>query len=99
MRHLAIAQQRDRERFCHVHEGGHAKPKALFRLGDFAMLKQPRGDTLDPPVRPHILRVVKLRDSGMAVLQGIDGATISHQVAKSAQRLVFVADSRVYPET
>lgn len=31
------------------------------------------------------LRVVGLRDRGVAVLQNKDGATISHQVAKLAQ--------------
>lgn len=61
------------------------------------ILKQPQGDTLDLPVR--IFGVVNLRESGMAVLQGIDGTNISHQVAKLAHHSVPVADSRVYPKT
>lgn len=45
------------------------------------------------------LRVVGLRDRGVAVLQNKDGATISHQVAKLAQCWVPLPDPQIYPET
>lgn len=43
MRNLAIAQQRDQNRFRNVRGGGWAKPKATFVVGDFVMLQQPKG--------------------------------------------------------
>ena len=68
MRNLAIAQQRDRNRYQHVRGGGYCRPKTTFSVGDFVMLKQKVTNTLGVPVRPHILRVVALRGSGVAVL-------------------------------
>ena len=46
------------------------------------MLKQKVANTLGLPVRSHLLRVVALQGSGVAVLQGSDGQTITHQVAE-----------------
>ena len=67
-------------------------------MGDFVMLKRKVTNTLGVPVRPHSLRVVALRGSGVAVLQGSDGETITHQVAKLAPCSILVADTRIYPE-
>ena len=47
----------------------------------------------------HILRIVELRSSGVAILQGNDGATVAHQVSKLAHCSVPVSDTRIYPET
>ena len=98
MRNIAISQQRDKERFSHVRGGGYARPKASYAVGDFVLLKQKKYDTLDPPVRPHILRVAEIRDHGVVILQGSDGQTISHQVTQIAHCSMPVADTRVYPE-
>lgn len=40
------------------------------------MLQQSKEDTLDPSVRPHILRIIESRSSGVAILQGSDGTTV-----------------------
>ena len=69
-RNLSVAQHHDHKRFRHVRGGDYAKPKALFGVGGFAILKQPDRDVLDPPLRPLILRVVALRDCAVVVLQG-----------------------------
>ena len=53
------------------------KLKAKFVVGEFVMLKQLKDHTLQPSVRPHILRIVELRGSGVVVLQSSDGATIT----------------------
>ena len=98
MKNLAIAQQRDIQRYRHVRGGQYDRPKALFAVGDFVMLKQKKVETLDSPVRPHILRVAELRNYGVVILQGSDGATISHQVNQIAPCSVPVADTRIYPE-
>ena len=71
MHNLATTQKRDQERFRHAHGGGYTKPKALFILRDFVTLKKPKRDTLTPPVRPHILWVVELRECGVVVLQAM----------------------------
>ena len=43
-------------------------------------MKQVREDTLDVPARPHILRVVEIKPSGVAVLEGSDAARVEEQV-------------------
>ena len=48
---------------------------------------------------PHVLRVIELRKSGVAILQGSDATTISHQVSKLAHCSVPVIDTNLYPET
>ena len=67
MRNLAIAQQRDKERYRVVRGGGWDRPKASFKAGDYVLLKQKRKNTLDVLARPHILRVVEVEDSGVVV--------------------------------
>ena len=76
MRNLAIAQQRDKERFRHVGGGGYDRPKAKFAVGQFVMVKKKKKHTLQPSVRPHILRIVDMKPTGAVVLQGSDGSTI-----------------------
>lgn len=84
MKNLAIAQQRDKERFRHVGGGGYERPNALYVVGGFVMLKQAKDHTLQPSVSPHVLRIVELRGSRAVVLQGGDGATITHQISPLA---------------
>ena len=98
LRNLAIAQQRDKERFRQVEGGGYERPKALFVAGGFVMLKQAKDHTLQPSVRPLILRIVDLRGSGVVVAQGGDGATITHQVSQLAHCRVPISDHGAYPE-
>ena len=40
MRNLAIAQQRQKERYSLVRGGEWAKPKASFAIGDYVMVKR-----------------------------------------------------------
>lgn len=67
MRNLAIAQQRDKERYRLVRRGGWDRPKVSFALGDFVMIRQVTKDTLDVPSRPHVLRIVEIEPSGVVV--------------------------------
>ena len=84
MRNLAIAQQRDKELYKLVRGGSWDRPKASFNAGDNVLLKQKKKHTLDVSVRPHILRVVEVRDSGVAVVEGSDAARIEEQVKNLA---------------
>ena len=99
MRNLAIAQQRDRERYRHVRGGKYDRPKAKFAIGEMVMLRQKKYHTLQPTVRPHILRIKELRPSGVVVLQGSDGTTINHQISQIAKCSVPISDATIYPET
>ena len=46
MRNLAIAQQRDKERYRLVRGGGWDRPKATFQPGDYVMIRQVTKNTL-----------------------------------------------------
>ena len=47
-------------------------PQGIIQARDCILLKQKTKHTLDFPVRPHILRVVEVKDAGVAVLEGSD---------------------------
>ena len=80
MRKLAIAQERDKTRYWFVRGGKYFKSKAKFKIGEYVLVKQSTNITLQPSVYSHILRVMELRNSGVVVLQGRDGATVTRQV-------------------
>ena len=80
MKNLAIAQERDKKRHRFVRGGKYQKAKATFHVGEYVMVKQSTLNTLQPSVYPHTLRVMELRNSGVVVLQGRDGATVTRQV-------------------
>ena len=77
--------------------GGYNRPKAAIGVVDFVLLKRHVGNTLGVAVSPHILKVVALQGSGVAVLQGADGATISHQLSNMTPCSVLVADTKFQP--
>ena len=77
MRDLAIAQQRDVERYRHVRGGGWDRPKTTFAPAEYVMLKQETKNTSEPPVYPHVLRILELRPTGVAILEGSDAARCS----------------------
>ena len=78
--------------------GGYGIPKALFVVGEFVMLKQAKDHTLQPSIRPHLLRIAELRGSGVVVLQGGDVATITQQASQFAHCSVPVSNPGVYRE-
>ena len=98
MRNLAIAQERDKNRFRHVRGGGYDKPKAGFAVGEYVLVRMPHNNTLLPSVRPHILRIIELRDTGVAKLQGSDGTTTTRQIHQLAHCTVPVSDHKIYME-
>ena len=65
------------------------------------MLEQLVKDTLCMPIRPHMLRVVALKGSSVAILYSdgatdSDGATASHHASKLSYYLVPVSNTRMY---
>ena len=83
-------------RYRFVRGGTNIKPKAEFKVGEYVLVKQSKIDTLQPSVYPHILKVKEIRGSGVIVLQGRDGATVTRQVAQLAHCSVPVADHKIY---
>ena len=62
------------------------------------MLRQVPEDTLDVPTRPHILRVVEIKPSGVAVLEGSDAARVEEQLKNIANSQLPILDHNMYPE-
>ena len=74
MRNLAIAQQRDKERYSLVRGGSWAQPETAFELEDYVLVKGEKPNTLEAPAYPHVPCIVELRPSGIVVLEGSDAA-------------------------
>lgn len=98
MFNLVIAQHCAKERYSHLRGGRHDIPKAKVNAGEMVMLRQEKDHTLQLGVRPHILRIIELRGSGMVILQGSDGATVIHQISHIAKCSVPISDTKVYSE-
>ena len=83
-RNLAIAQHKDTLRYARRHGGGY-KPQALqFEVGQYVYTSRKGRDVLDPTRNPGVLRVKELRGTGVAVLEGRDGATVERHVSTLA---------------
>jgi len=97
MRNLAIAQQRDMERYRHVRGGGWDRPKATFSVGDYVLLKQETSHTLEAPAYPHVLRIVEVRASGVVLLEGSDAARCTRQLKDVGHCPLPILDDKLYP--
>ena len=73
-------------------------PKASFQTGDYVLLKHKKKDCLQPPARPHILRVVELRPSRVVVLEGSDAARVQRQVKDIAHSPLPILDPSLHPD-
>ena len=60
------------------------------------LLKQQTDNTLDASVGPHVLRVVEMRPSGVAVLEGSDAARIEEQIKNIAHNPLHILDHNTY---
>ena len=98
MRNLAIAQQRDMERYLLVRGGGWDRPKASFAPRDFVMLRQVIKSTLEAPSRPHVLRIVEVKPSGVVLMEGSDAARREEHIKDIAHSPLPILDTNKYPE-
>ena len=78
--------------------GSWAKPRASFELGDYVLIKRVKPNTLEAPAYPHVLRIVKLRPSGIVVLEGSDGARCTNQMKDVARCPLPILDTTLHPE-
>ena len=98
MRNLAIAQQRDKERFRHVRSGKYQKPRSMFKVGEYVLVQHDMTHSLETPVTPHILRIEEIKDTGVVVLQGRDTTKVTRRIEQLAHCSVPVADHKIYPD-
>lgn len=54
--------------------------------------------TLDVSARPHILRVLEVKDSGVADLEGSDAARIEELFKNLAHKPLLILDPNTHPE-
>ena len=92
MRNIAIAQQRDIERYRRVRGGGWDRPKAFFAPGDDVMIRQMKGMTL---ARPHVLRIVEIRPNGAVIMEQSDAARREEQIKNIAHRPLPILDTKI----
>ena len=97
MRNLAIAQQRQKERYSLVRGGEWAKPKVSFPVGDHVMVRRETKNTLQAPAHPHMLRIVELRASGVVILEGSDAARCTKQMKDVAHCPLSISDTTLHP--
>ena len=98
MRNLAIAQERDKERYQLVRGGGWDRPKASFQPNDYVMIRQVTDNTLEAPARPHVLRIVGVKESGVVLMEGSDATRCEEQIKNLAHCPLPILDTRMNPK-
>ena len=85
LENLAIAQHRDQLRYLKVRAPDYKPRTYRFQQGDFVYVQQlSRNSTLQPRAKPVIYRVLEVRDSGVLLLQGRCGRTVSMHMSHCA---------------
>lgn len=78
---LLIAQQRDTLRYAKLRSGGYLPQVSVFHAGQYVYVKQQNPDNaLHPAARPEVLRVKEVRPSGVLLLEGKCGRTVTENV-------------------
>jgi hypothetical protein len=76
MENLAIAQQRDTQRYAKIRGGGYRPRVRRFLPGDYVYLQQTAPTTLDVTAGRVVLRVEEVGPSGVLTLIGRDGVEV-----------------------
>ena len=96
MRNLAIAQQRQKERYSLVRSGEWARPKASFAPGDYVMVKRETKNTLEAPSYPHVLRIVELRKSGVVRTTSLESLVFFYRVCLTRTSVLLPSSSMCF---
>jgi transposase InsO family protein len=94
---LLIAQHRDTLRYARVRSGGYTPRLKRFLAGDYVYLRDPTAVTLDLPVKPQILRVVRANDTGVLTLQGRCGTVTKKHVTEVVPCHLPILDTGIDP--
>jgi len=98
LENLSIAQHRDQLRYLQVRDGTYQPQLPHFKVGDFVYVQQlQRRSTLMPRAQPLIYRVLEVRDSGVLILQGKCGRTVSMHMSHCAPCHLPAIDSSIDP--
>lgn len=99
MENLAIAQHRDRLRYAKIRSGKHVPRVHKFEVGDLVyMAEANQYSSLQPQAKPFIYRVKEVRDTGVLILQGRCGRTLSRHVTQCAPCHLPGVDTTLHPE-
>ena len=82
---LRIAQHQDSLRYAVLRSGSYLPKVKRFETGDFVYVRHNTSDGKPPNnltslARPEVLRVLDVRGSGVLILQGKDGTTVSEHM-------------------
>ncbi|GIL83832.1 hypothetical protein Vretifemale_12544, partial [Volvox reticuliferus] len=95
---LLIAQHRDTLRYARMRGGAVLPRLRRFDIGDYVYYRNTTArTTLDPQARPEILRVTEVRPTGVLVLEGRCGNTITAHVTHCAPCHLPISDHQVDP--
>jgi len=76
---LRIAQHRDTLNYARLRSGGYLPSVHQFKVGQYVYMRD-LSQPLHPHARPEVLRVKEVRSSGVLILEGRDGNTMSHNM-------------------
>lgn len=76
-----IAQQRDTLRYARLRDNSYLPKVHHFQVGQFVYVKRPAASSLEPPLRPEVLRVTQISSRNVLTLMGSDGATTTENAA------------------
>eukprot|EP00775_Hariotina_reticulata_P003516 gene3516-biopygen5211 len=104
MENLAIAQHRDQLRYLRSRDTSYQPKTKHFRVGDFVHVQQlQRNSTLQPRAQSVIYRIKEVRETGVLLLQGKCGRTVSMHMSHCApchlQGISTAIDPRLTEDT
>lgn len=98
LENLAIAQHRDQLRYLQVRAPDYQPRMQHFKVGDFVYVQQlQRYSALQPRAQQAIYRIVEIRDSGVFILQGKCGRTMSMHMSHCSPCHLPGIDSSIDP--
>jgi hypothetical protein len=96
---LAIAQHRDKLRYAQTRSGSYLPQIRKFTVGDFVYLRNANLlNTLQISAKQIVVRILEVRDSGVIILQGKCGRTMSTHVSSIAPCHLPHMDGSIDPE-
>ena len=61
------------------------------------MIRQVKDITLEAPARPHVLRIVEIKPSGVVLMEGSDAACREEHIKNKAHCPLPILDTKMYP--
>ena len=98
MGNLRIAQHRDTLQYQRIRSGSHCPALASFEPGDLVHVRRTNViNTLQSNARPGVYEVVEVRDSGVLIVRGCCGKTMSVHIQNCAPCHLANIDTTINP--